>query len=112
MTRFTSLLLVALLSACAGTEFHPARGATAYPAHPGEVEVLERFPEAGSYDSVGVVIAYGVNITEKKDLIEALQTEAAKRGANAILLQGDVKMRSRGTSREKVLGAYALRIRP
>ncbi len=74
--------------------------------------MLQSFPQPGSYDSVGIVIAYGVDLTDKKDLIEALQTEAAKRGANIIVLQGDIKVRSRGTSREKVLGAFALRLKP
>ncbi|HSS65195.1 MAG TPA: hypothetical protein VLS27_12245, partial [Gammaproteobacteria bacterium] len=104
--------LAALLSACASTRFNPAPGAPGYPAHRGEVKVLQEFPRAGSYESVGIVIAYGVDLTDREDLIEALQSEAARRGANAIVLQGEVKMRSRGTSREKVLGAYALRLEP
>ncbi len=112
MTRLSALILVALLSACASTEFNPAPGAPSYPAYSGEVKVLPGFPQAESYDSVGIVFAYGVNLTDKKDLIESLQSEAARRGANAIVLQGDVKLRSRGTSIEKVLGAYALRLKP
>ena len=112
MRTLKALIVVTLLGACATTEFNPAPGAPVYPAYRDEVRVLQAFPQEGSYDSVGIVIAYGVDLTEKKDLIEALQSEAAKRGANAIVLQGDVKLRSRGTSREKVLGAYALRLKP
>lgn len=112
MIRLPALILVALLCACETTRFNPAPGAPAYPAFSGEVKVLPGFPPPESYDSVGIIIAYGVNVTEKQDLIESLQTEAARRGANAIVLQGDVKLRSRGTSVEKVLGAYALRLKP
>jgi hypothetical protein len=112
MNRSAALILVVLLSACASTEFKPAPGAPRYPAYTGDVKVLQSFPRAERYDSVGIVIAYGVDLTDKQDLIEALQKEAAKRGANIIVLQGDIKLRSRGTSIEKVLGAFALRLKP
>ena len=112
MTRLAALILVTILSACETTGFNPAPGAPAYPAYSGEVNVLPAFPPEESYDSVGIVIAYGVYLSEKEDLIASLKTEAAKRGANAIVLQGDVKIRSRGTSIEKVLGAYALKLKP
>jgi hypothetical protein len=111
MTRLPALILVALLSACASTEFNPAPGAPEFPAHLGEVTVLRRIPQTGSYDSVGIVIARGVELNEKEELIEALQKEAARRGANAIVLQGDIKIRSSYGYIEKVLGAYALRLK-
>ena len=112
MRTFAALMMVALLGACATAEFRPAPGAPVYPAYRDEVKVLQGFPPEGSYDSVGIVIAYGVDLTEKEDLIEALQSEAAKRGANAIVLQGDIKLRSSGDRTEKVLGAFALRLKP
>ncbi len=112
MRTLAALIAVGLLSACASTEFKPTPGAPSFPAHRDGVKVLQAFPQEGSYDSLGIVIAYGVDLSDKEDLIEALQSEAAKRGANAIVLQGEVKLRSRGTSREKVLGAYALRLKP
>ncbi len=112
MRTLAALMMVALLGACASTEFRPAPGAPVYPPYPDEVRVLPGFPPEGSYDSVGIVFAYGVDLSEKEDLIEALQSEAAKRGANAIVLQGDIKIRSRGNSVEKVLGAFALRLKP
>lgn len=112
MRTLSILAVIILLGACASTEFNPAPGAPSYPAYDDEVKVLQSFPQEGSYHSLGIVIAYGVDLTDKDDLIEALQSEAAKRGANAIVLQGEVKLRSRGTSREKVLGAYALRLKP
>lgn len=112
MLRTIPLLLVILLAACVNAEFTPAPGSPGFPAHRGEVRLLDAFPEEGSYDSVGVVIAAGSRNRDKKDLIEDLKKEAAKRGANALILQGDVKMRSRGgIDREKVLGAYALRLK-
>ncbi len=112
MRTLAALMMLALLGACATTEFNPAPGAPVYPAHQDEVKVLPGFPPEGSYDSVGIVIAYGVDLTDKDDLIEALQSEAAKRGANAIVLQGDVKLRSSRDRNEKVLGAFALRLKP
>ncbi len=112
MRTLAALMMVALLGACATTEFNPTPGAPVYPAYHDEVKVLPGFPPEGSYDSVGIVIAYGVDLTDKEDLIEALQSEAAKRGANAIVLQGDIKLRSSRDRNEKVLGAYALRLKP
>ncbi len=112
MSRLVVLILVLLLSSCASTEFSPYPGAPDYPAYSGELRLLDALPQEGSYDMVGIVIARGVDRTTKQDLIEALKEEAAKRGANAIVLQGDIKLTSRGDSREKVLGAYGLRLRP
>lgn len=111
MSRLAALIFVALLAACASTEFSSAPGSPAFPKYRGEVTLLDGFPEEGSYDSVGIVIARGTERQDKKDLIEVLKSEAAKRGADAIVLQGDIKTRSRGgIYREKLLGAYALRL--
>ncbi len=112
MLRTIPLLLLILLGACANTEFTPSPGSPGFPAHRGEVRLLDAFPGEGSYDSVGVIIARGTERNDKKDLIEDLKSEASKRGANAIVLQGDIKIRSRGgVYREKLLGAYALRLK-
>lgn len=112
MARLLALILVALLCACATTEFNPTPGAPQYPPHLGEVTVLNELPQSGSYDSLGIVVVHGVDVTDEEDLIEALQKEAAKRGANAIALQGEVKTRIQRRGNEKVLAAYALRLKP
>ena len=112
MRTVAALMMVALLGACATTEYNPTPGGPVYPAYHDEVRVLPGFPPEGSYDSVGIVVAYGVDLNDKEDLIEALRSEAAKRGANAIVLQGDIKLRSSRDRNEKVLGAYALRLKP
>jgi hypothetical protein len=112
MRSLPALVVIALLGACASTKFNPFPGAPEYSAYPGEVTVLKTFPQSGSYDSLGIVVVYGVDLTDEEDLIEALQKEAAGRGANAIVLQGDVNVRTRGGYTEKVLAAYALRLKP
>lgn len=112
MSRLPALILVALLSACTSTEFNPTPGAPQYPPHRGEVTVLNKLPQSGNYDSLGVVVAYGPDLSDKNDLIEALQKEAAKRGANAIALQGEIKTRYQRQGNQQVLAAFALRLKP
>lgn len=112
MVRAISILLL-LLAGCASTEFRPAPEAGSYPAHEGDVRVLSELPAEGNYERLGILIASGVKLTSKEELLEKLVAEARKRGADAIVLQGDVKiLRGMGGSIEKKLGAFALKIKP
>lgn len=110
----TFLILLLLLGGCAGAEFTPAPGAGSYPTHEGEVRILSEFPAEGSYERLGILIASGVKLTSKEELIENLTAEAARRGADAIVLQGDVKILRGmgGGSIKKKLGAFALKTKP
>lgn len=109
------LLLVSILlvfGGCTTAEFTSAPGASIYPAHTGDVRVLEEFPAAGTYERLGIVTVRGVRLSDKSDLVNDLKSEAARRGANAIVLQGDVKSRrSPGGTEELLLGAFALKVR-
>lgn len=113
MYRLCLISVLTVLSGCATSDFSPSPGAGAYGAYRGEVRVLSRYPAAGTYEQLGIVIARGVRLTDKADLLEELKSEAARRGANAIILQGDVKIRrSTGGTEEKQLGAFAVRVKP
>ncbi|MDX1514708.1 MAG: hypothetical protein R3174_13300, partial [Gammaproteobacteria bacterium] len=106
-------LLMLLLTGClTNAEFTPVPGADSNRRYEGEVEVLTAFPARGTYENLGIVIVRGVRRSDKEDLIERVKAEAARRGADAVVLQGDVKSR-RGASgaEEKSLGAYALKLK-
>lgn len=108
---FPALFLV-VVAACTSVEFTPSPGAGAYRPYQGEVRVLDELPAPGTFERLGIVIARGVRLSDKVDLLEDLKSEAARRGANAIVLQGDVKSRRNvGGSEEKLLGAFALRVK-
>lgn len=106
------LVLAAVLTGCVGAEFRPTPTAPAFEPYTGEVKVLGRLPPAGRFERVGVVIAEGVKFTSKSTMLEQLKREAAARGANAIVLQSDVKTTpdSEGGERKK-LAAWALRLK-
>ena len=112
MIRLILVSMVLLTGGCANAEYTPAPGAAHYAAYRGEVKVLSGFPAEGSFERLGILVAKGVRLSEKEELIEKLKKEAADRGANAIVLQGDVKIRrGSGGSPEKLLGAFALRLK-
>jgi hypothetical protein len=112
MSRVVVLFLVVFIGGCSNVQFNPAPGAPSYGAYKGEVKLLDRLPPPGRYTRIGIVIARGPRATEPEDLIEDIKTEAAKRGADAIVLQGDVKISSvPGGYIEKSVGAFALRLK-
>ena len=106
------LLLIAAVSGCASpAKFQPASGAGHFPAYEGEVKVLENLPPSGSYKRIGVVVVDGVLLTKEPDMVSILKREAAKRGANAVVMQGPLKVTKEpdgGTS--KKLAAWAIRL--
>lgn len=111
MYRLFLASVLMVIGGCTTAEFTPSPGAGAYRAYQGDVQVLDEFPATGTFERLGIVIARGVRLSEKADLLEDLKSEAARRGANAIVLQGDVKTRrSSGGSEEKLLGAFALKV--
>ena len=112
MPRVFVLFLILFIGGCTSVEFNPARGAPSFGAYKGEVKLLDRLPPPGRYQRLGIVIVRGPRATDREDLLEDLKTEAAKRGADAIVLQGDMKISSvSGGHIEKSLGAFALRLK-
>lgn len=88
-SRLRALLLaLAFLGGCTTVEFTPTPSAGRYPPFEGRVEVLEVFPGAASYQHLGTVSVTGRTFSNDARLIDALATEAAEHGANAIVLQG------------------------
>ena len=103
------LVLIALV-ACSQARFTPATIPVELEPYTGEVRVLERLPPPNEYVAVGVVIAEGVFLTKQSDMLEDLKRAAARRGANAVVLQGKVKITKTGTGgEEKKLAAWAIR---
>ncbi len=106
------LLLIAAIGGCASpAKFQPASGAGKFPAYEGEVKVLENMPPSGGYERIGVVVVDGVLLTKESDMLSILKEEAAKRGANAVVMQGPVKVTKEpdGSTTQK-LAAWVIRL--
>ena len=95
-----------LLCGCASTQFSPS-GAVAAAPYAGEVQVLERLPAKGSYTMLGVVIVRGVDITEDERMFKQLKERAAAQGADAVVLQGPIRVQD--TTETRRLAGYAIR---
>jgi hypothetical protein len=54
--RLFTVLAFLLLSGCTGAKFTPGPAAASYPPFTGKVRVLDRFPTAGTFDRIGVVM--------------------------------------------------------
>jgi len=106
------LLLIAAIGGCASpAKFQPASGAGKFPAYEGEVKILENIPPSGGYTRVGVVVVEGVLLTKESDMVAILKDEAAKRGADAVVMQGPVKVTKEpdGSTTQR-LAAWAIRL--
>lgn len=113
MRNMAVLLGALVLAACAGVEFNPAPNAKDYGRYRGEVSVLEAFPPEDRFERIGIVIVRGAGLADKETLLNRARAEAAKRGANAVVLQGEVKVRRTASGgEEKLLGVFALRVPP
>lgn len=108
--RLTPVLVAVVLTACSQAQFRPATTSVKLEPYTGEVRVLDRLPPPSQYLLVGVVIAEGVFLTDEATMFEALKKEAAARGANAVVLQGKVKVtKLGGGGEEQKLAAWAIR---
>lgn len=105
-------MLAITMSACTSpARFKPATGAEKFPPYEGKVRVLENMPDAGQFKRVGVVIVEGVLLTKETDMVAAVKREAAKRGADAVVMQGPVKeARDASGGVHKTLAAWAIRL--
>lgn len=80
------LAIVLALAGCASSQFSSSAGGGARPWR-GKVEVLHYFPPAGTFERIGVVLVRGVGLTSDSEMFQTLKTQAARRGANAVVLQ-------------------------
>ncbi len=104
-------LSLLLTGACTSQSFTSSR-AQQYSAWRGDVKVLKQLPVAGSYVLIGVVRIEGVNLTSDESMYDSMKTQAARRGANAVVPQAKIRSQiisSGGTRR--ILAAYAIRLR-
>jgi hypothetical protein len=97
------------LTACSTAEFTPADPTKRFPPYEGEISVLKRLPPPSQFQQVGVVLVSGVNLTSQSKMVNALKKEAAKRGANAIVLQSNTNSLIDGSGgKQKRLAAWAI----
>ena len=84
-----------MLFACASSLFTPSPGAGLRPSYDGEVRVLKSYPDEGTYKHLGVVLVTARDFSNEANMIELMVQIAARRGANAIILQGKaIKVRT------------------
>ncbi|MEW6614292.1 MAG: hypothetical protein AB1401_02315 [Thermodesulfobacteriota bacterium] len=102
-----ALLVVLFLAGCVTSKF--TQTGEAYPPYEGIVKVLTEPPKDKKYVEVGWVASSGGMIHEWTNLIEAMQKEAASKGANAIILNQQFGL-VEGSSTKKSLMAIAVRI--
>jgi hypothetical protein len=79
-------MVFAFIAGCATAKF--AQTGRTYPPYDEPVKVLWAPPQAVKYVEIGIVSSSGGIIHQWAELIDALQLEAAKKGANAIIIGG------------------------
>jgi hypothetical protein len=79
-------LIFAFVVGCATARF--TQTGQVYPPYDGTVKVYWAPPKDVKYVEIGIVSSTGGLIHQWAELIEALQMEAANKGANAIILGG------------------------
>ena len=107
-----SVLLATALGACTNpARFTPASSSQDFPPYEGEVRVLENLPNSSQYQRVGVVMIEGVLLTKDAAMVDAIKSEAADRGANAVVMQSAIKVtKNSDGSTKKALAAWAIRL--
>jgi hypothetical protein len=114
--RMDMLALLAVLALMASSctspaRFTPSTGSEKYPPYEGQVRVLENLPPSGQFTRVGVVIVEGVQLTNDSDMVAAVKREAAKNGADAVVMQGPIKSaRDASGGVQRTLAAWAIRL--
>jgi hypothetical protein len=94
--RFISLLIVVLLSACASS--HVMIGKARPPITPDSVQIYMQ-PPAGKYEQIAILNtssagSFSFTAQSKTDsVIKRLKEQAARLGANGVILQGMVSFR-------------------
>lgn len=84
------IILLLLLTACSPVKVKFSGSEKKYDAYAGEVRILTSFPEKKQYVKIGELNAEAALANPNEQVISTLKKEAAKRGANAIVLTQDV----------------------
>ena len=82
--RYLIALMLLVLVGCASVNFTPS-STQSFPAHTGDVAVLERLPD--KYQEVGWVSVDTSNNYNAGNLLVMAKEKARERGANAIIYQ-------------------------
>jgi len=106
------LLLATALGACTNpVRFTPASNTQKFPPYEGKVRILENLPSSSQYKRVGVVVVEGVLLTKDAAMVDAIKSEAAEQGANAVVMQSAIKVtKNPDGSTKKALAAWAIRL--
>lgn len=111
ITALGLALALVLLSACASSSFTSSSNRQ-FPAWRGEVKVLKQLPPPGRYDLIGIVRIEGPNLASDERMYAQMKSQAAGRGANAVVPQSKIRETELSSGgRQRVLAAYAIRLR-
>jgi len=107
MYRFSlSLIATCLLSTAAlasDAEFHPSTYTTYKKHQPnlGDVQLLSELPPVGEYIEIGVVRIATKKVSGFYDALDELKATAARHGGNAIVLEEDARIFSKGGTTDR-----------
>lgn len=108
---FLAICMMTIGGCTSPARFTPATGSENLPPYEGEVRVLENLPSSDQFTRVGVVIVEGVQLTRESDMVAAIKREAARRGADAVVMQGPIKsMKDASGGVQRTLAAWAIRL--
>jgi len=107
------LMLAVVLGGCTSpAEFSPSTGGKTFPPYEGDVRVLQKLPNPDQFERVGVVVVNGVQLTSDAAMVDAVRKKAAKNGANAVVMQGPVRVtKDSAGGVNKTLAAWAIRLK-
>lgn len=107
------LALAACLAGCTSpARFTPSGSSQEFPPYEGEVRVLERMPNSGQFERVGVVVVEGVQLTADAAMVDSVREKAAEHGANAVVMQGPIRVtKDSAGGVKKTLAAWAIRVK-
>jgi|AntRauTorcE11898_2_1112593.scaffolds.fasta_scaffold01072_9 uncharacterized protein YbjQ (UPF0145 family) len=95
MKRLLSILLLTfVLTSCVSTGF--TRTGPSYPSYQGVVKIFYELPNDLDFERIGIVTAEESSAAKMSKVMRKMQEEAAKNGANAIIIRSESSS-SKGT---------------
>lgn len=101
------LLCTSLLTGCAQPEFTPTASAPTLSPYTGEVRVLKQLPYA-DYVLLGTIFVRGGLAVSEQKMRASLGTQAATKGANAIVMQSKLRRLDGDKGSDTQLSAWAI----
>lgn len=84
---FSILLLTFVLTSCVSTGF--TRTGPSYPSYQGTVQIFYEVPDDITFERIGIVTAEESGAAKMSKVLSKMQEEAAKHGANAIIIRSE-----------------------